>query len=108
MDAHERVGGTFIADARGLTTVEYAIVGALVAIVSIAGWNALGQSVAAKADGAAAALETGAAPQSATGSGSSAGAGTALGDGTFAPGQGRPSPDRAAEIFNKNSNPFSR
>jgi Flp pilus assembly pilin Flp len=99
------------ADTRGLTTVEYAIVGALVAVVSIAGWNALGQSVAAKADGAAAALG-GAAPQAGSGSGngwsSSSGSGTALGGGAFAPGNTRPTPDRAAEIVDTSRKPFGR
>lgn len=96
------------ADTRGLTTVEYAIVGALVAVVSIAGWNALGQSVAAKADGAAAALG-GAAPQAGSGSGngwSSSGSGTALGGGGGAPGSTRPAPTGTAPIGGTNG--FSR
>lgn len=39
-----------IRDTRGLTTVEYAILGALVAVVSITAWNRLGGAVTGAAE----------------------------------------------------------
>jgi Flp pilus assembly pilin Flp len=95
------------ADTRGITTVEYAIVGALVAIVSIGAWQSLGNAVAAKADGAAAAL-SGGMPGAAAGVG---GGGVRASENPFGGSNGgwtstsanRPAPgrDRALDMTNR-------
>ena len=57
----DEMNRSLVQDQKGMTTVEYALLGAVIALVAIGGYRALGESVSARADEAATRLAEGAA-----------------------------------------------